>query len=198
MKTSEYTNPRIDRETPCGNAKYGTVYLDLKKVIWVGSMLLVGTVGSALTASISSVLLFVSFTAFTLCFGHSLGMHRRFIHRSYDCPKWMEYFLVHLGTIVGLAGPFGMLKTHDMRDWAQRQDECHDYFSHGSTWYKDAAWQIFHSFKLETPPPFTAEKEIADDPISANGKHLDATAITLGSIVLRTWRMGLGMLGHCL
>jgi len=77
----------------------------------------------------------------------------------------MEYLLVHLGTIVGLAGPFGMLKTHDMRDWAQRQQECHDYFSHGSVWYKDASWQIFHSFKLETPPPFEAEAEIANDPI---------------------------------
>jgi len=165
MKTTNYYNPRIDREEPLGNAKTGRVYLDANKVVWVGSMLLVGTIGSALTVSVDAILLFIGFTAFTLCFGHSLGMHRRFIHRSYQCPKWLEYFFVHLGTIVGLAGPFGMLKTHDLRDWAQRQTECHDYFSHGSTWLRDASWQIFHSFELETPPPFEAEAEIIDDPV---------------------------------
>jgi len=163
MKSTHYSNPRIDREQPLGNAKQGTVNLDPSKVAWVGSMLIIGTIGSALTISLSAVLLFIGFTAITLCFGHSLGMHRRFIHRSYDCPKWMEYLFVHLGTIVGLAGPFGMLKTHDMRDWAQRQNECHDYFSHASTWAKDARWQIFYSFKLETPPPFEPEAEIAND-----------------------------------
>lgn len=112
-----YSNPRIDREGSLGNAISGTVYLDISKTIWVTSMLLIGTVGSLMTASVGAIVLFISFTALTLLFGHSLGMHRRFIHRSYGCSKWMEYLFVHLGTIVGLAGPFGMLKTHDMRDW---------------------------------------------------------------------------------
>jgi len=163
MKTTQYRNPRIDRDEPIGNAKEGRIQLDASKVLWVGSMLLLGTVGSALTASLDAILLFVGFTGFTLCFGHSLGMHRRFIHRSYQCPKWMEYFFVHLGTIVGLAGPHGMLKTHDMRDWAQRQTECHDYFSHGSVWYKDAIWQLFYRFELTTPPPFEIENDINND-----------------------------------
>ena len=163
MIKTNYCNPRIDRHQPSGNATAGKAYLDPSKTIWVSSMLIIGTIGSALTASLGAVLLFVGFTAFTLCFGHSLGMHRRFIHRSYQCPKWMEYFFVHLGTIVGLAGPLGMLKTHDMRDWAQRQSECHDYFSHGSPWFKDASWQIFHSFELESPPPFAPEAEISND-----------------------------------
>ena len=113
--------------------------------------------------TLSSVLLFFFFTGLTLCFGHSLGMHRRFIHRSYQCPIWMEYFFVHLGAIVGLAGPLGMLKTHDMRDWAQRQVECHPYFSHGKKWYHDAYWQLFCSIKLDHPPAFMPEKEIAED-----------------------------------
>lgn len=165
MKNTQYSNPRIDREEPIGSADACQVYLDPSKVVWVGSMLLVGTVGSALTISIDAVLLFMSFTAVTLCFGHSLGMHRRFIHRSYNCPKWMEYFFVHLGTIVGLGGPFGMLRTHDIRDWAQRQSKCHDYFSHASAWYKDAIWQVFHTYKLELPPPFDVEEEIANDPV---------------------------------
>jgi fatty-acid desaturase len=162
---NNYSNPRIDREEHLGDAINGTVYLDRSKTIWVISMFIIGSFGSLMTASVGAILLFIIFTALTLLLGHSLGMHRRFIHRGYACPKWMEYFFVHLGTIVGLAGPFGMLKTHDMRDWAQRQSQCHDYFSHASVWYKDAYWQILHSIKLDTPPPFEPESEIADDPV---------------------------------
>ena len=159
----KYTNPRIDHPNAQSSAEQGRVYLDFSKSIWVSTMLVFGTVGSALTITLESVILFFLFTGFTLCFGHSLGMHRRFIHRSYNCPKWMEYFFVHLGTIVGLAGPFGMLKTHDMRDWAQRQTVCHPYFSHGKKPYYDAYWQIFCSIDLKDPPAFEPESEIADD-----------------------------------
>jgi predicted DCC family thiol-disulfide oxidoreductase YuxK len=63
-------------------------------------------------------------TAITLCLGHSLGMHRRFIHRSYAAPLWLERLFVYLGTLVGMAGPLGMMRTHDLRDRAQRQPEC--------------------------------------------------------------------------
>ena len=59
----------------------------------------------------------VGCTAVTLCLGHSLGMHRRFIHRSYEAPLWLEHAFVYLGTLVGMAGPLGMLRTHDLRDW---------------------------------------------------------------------------------
>ena len=171
--TNKYFNPRIDHaqakadsltlDTPMVDASSGDVYLDYAKVAWLGSMLILGTVGSALTISWSAVTLFIVSTALTLLFGHSLGMHRRFIHRSYDCPKYLEYLFVHLGTLVGLAGPMGMLKTHDMRDWAQRQEHCHAYFAHDSHWLKDAYWQLFYSIRLKTPPKFEPEAVIAND-----------------------------------
>ena len=108
-------------------------------------------------------MLFVTTTATTLCFGHSLGMHRRLIHRSYECPRWLEYGFVHLGTLVGLAGPFGMLKTHDTRDWAQRQSTCHDYYAHAQPWYRDLWWQLFCSCRLNDPPDLQIEPDIARD-----------------------------------
>ena len=70
---------------------------------------------------------------------------------------------MHLGVLVGLAGPFGMLKTHDIRDWAQRQTDCHDYFSHGSSWCRDMYWQLFCSMELRSPPTLDIEPEIAND-----------------------------------
>jgi len=160
---NKYTNPRIDFPNQGGDALNGEVALDIVKTVWVLSMFGFGVIGSLLTISIDAVMLFIVFTAITLCLGHSLGMHRRFIHRSYQCPKALEVFFVHLGTIVGLAGPMGMLRTHDLRDWAQRQPRCHDYFSHGSLWYKDLYWQLLCSIKLDRPPKFEPEAAIAND-----------------------------------
>lgn len=161
--TARYHNPRIDGQRRTVSASDGVVSADATKILWVGSMLLFGTVGSALTASFSAVMVFLGSTIVTLCLGHSLGMHRRFIHRSYYCPGWMEYLFVHFGVLVGLAGPYGMLRTHDTRDWAQRQKSCHDYFSHGQVWYRDLWWQVFCSITLKNPPNIEMEREIAED-----------------------------------
>ncbi|MEM1262385.1 MAG: acyl-CoA desaturase [Pseudomonadota bacterium] len=163
--SNAYQNPRTDFPAQAGNAATGDVQLDIGKLVWVAAMLLGGTVGSAITATPGAVAMFLVFTATTLCLGHSLGMHRRFIHRSYDCPRWLEYLFVHLGVLVGLAGPLGMLRTHDTRDWAQRQRECHDYFGHGQPWYRDAWWQLVCSIELASPPEIRIEADIAADPV---------------------------------
>lgn len=161
--SADYANPRIDFAEQPGQAGAGEVRADPVKIAWVGSMIALGTVGSALTITAGAVVLFIAFTALTLCLGHSLGMHRRFIHRSYDCPKWLEYLFVHLGVLVGLAGPLGMLKTHDTRDWAQRQTNCHDYFSHKQIWYRDLWWQLFCSIELKDEPRIVIEDAIKED-----------------------------------
>ncbi|MBO9489779.1 acyl-CoA desaturase [Endozoicomonas sp. G2_1] len=126
-------------------------------------MLVLSIVGGVLTFSFGALILFIVFTGLSLCLGHSLGMHRRLIHQSYQCPKWLEYFFVHLGVIVGLAGPFGMIKTHDMRDWAQRQQSCHDYFGHQQPMLKDAYWQLFCDLKLKKPPSLNIESSVQND-----------------------------------
>ncbi len=159
--SENYHNPRIDEAA--ADASRGSVSVDPAKLLWVGSMLVFGTVGSAMTASLGAVLLFVVFSGLTLCLGHSLGMHRLFIHRAWRAPKWLEYLFVHFGVLIGLGGPMGMLTTHDTRDWAQRQRRCHSYFSHDEIWYRDLFWQLFCSIRLEEPPSIDAETAISED-----------------------------------
>ena len=196
-QTDHYANPRIDRPEQQADAAAGSVYADPAKIVWVGSMFFFGTIGSALTFSPSAFVLFLVTTGTTLCLGHSLGMHRRFIHRAYNCPRWMEYLFVHFGVLVGLAGPFGMLRTHDLRDWAQRQAECHSYFSHKEVWYRDFWWQLFCSIRLERSPVIEMEPEIANDKIHGpDGKALDVATSTVGNTVLRDRRLGLVVLGY--
>ena len=95
-----YANPRIGQNENAGNAVRGSVHADPLKIAWAGSMFLFGTVGSAFTYTHSALALFVVFTGVTLCLGHSLGMHRRFIHRAYECPRWLEYLFVHYDPIM--------------------------------------------------------------------------------------------------
>jgi fatty-acid desaturase len=145
------------------DAKLGRVIISPLKVFWVGSVFLISIIGGSLTFSWGAVIVFVISTAVSLCLGHSLGMHRRLIHKSYECPKWMEYLFVHLGVIVGLAGPLGMIRTHDIRDWAQRQKQCHSYFSHKQPMLIDFYWQLFCDIKLFRPPLINIESEVAND-----------------------------------
>jgi stearoyl-CoA desaturase (delta-9 desaturase) len=120
------------KSTCTTNAHLGEVNWKPVKSLWFLSHLIITIVLAPLFVSVSSLMVFIGLTCITLCFGHSLGMHRLLIHRSYECPKWMEYVFVYCGVLVGMAGPFAMMRQHDLRDWAQRQDQCHDYLMHGS------------------------------------------------------------------
>ena len=130
-------------------------------------MYVIAIIGGALTFSMDALLVFLITSAVTLCLGHSLGMHRRLIHNSYECPKWLEYIFVYLGVLVGLAGPIGMMRTHDLRDWAQRQRHCHDYFAHQQPMMTDWYWQVHCDVKLKFSPEFTPETHIQRDKVYA-------------------------------
>ena len=72
-----------------------------------------GIAGIILYPQWDAALVFVILCAVTICGGQSVGMHRLLIHRSFEAPRWLEYLLVWLGTLVGMAGPFGMIRAHD-------------------------------------------------------------------------------------
>ncbi|MDQ8754710.1 acyl-CoA desaturase [Sphingosinicella sp. LHD-64] len=110
-----------------------------------------------------AVAVFLLACAVTLCAGHSVGMHRRLIHNSFECPRWLEYAGVYLGVLVGMAGPIGMIRLHDFRDWAQRQPACHDFFAHRAGFWRDGWRQLHCELALSSPPTFRLEPRIAND-----------------------------------
>ena len=145
----------------------------------------------------SALLLFIVTSGVTLCFGHSVGMHRRLIHSSFDCPLWLEHSCVYLGTLVGMAGPYGMIRLHDFRDWAQRQAHCHDYSCHRAGFWRDAWWQLHCRLVLRHPPEFRLEPRLANDRVlRLRRTNVDVAAIALGDAVLRHRRLELAGLGH--
>ena len=145
------------------NVLVGEVQYAPKKSLWFTGMFIGAVVGGAMTFTWSAFAVFVILTAIVLLFGHSLGSHRKLIHNSYHCPKWLEYLFVYCGVQVGLAGPLGLLKQHELRDYAQRLPNCHDYLRHGRSPLVDAWWQLHCDLLLQNPPLIEIEQEIADD-----------------------------------
>lgn len=132
----------------------GQVRWDPAHSLWNGSMLLLAVTLGPITFSWSAFAVFLVLTGATLQLGHSVGFHRRLIHRSFECPRWLERTLVWIGTLVGMSGPLWMVRTHDLRDWAQRQDRCHDYLAHRRPMLLDGWWQLHCRLVLDHPPQF--------------------------------------------
>lgn len=137
------------------------------KSVWIGSMSIAALVLGPIFFSWVAFLLFLATCGITLCAGHSVGMHRRLIHNSFECPLWLEYFCVYLGVLVGMAGPIGMIRIHDMRDWAQRQQNCHDFFAHRAALLRDGWHQLHCELVLNNPPSFRLEPRIENDRVYA-------------------------------
>ncbi len=152
---------RIDSES--GNACDGQVQLSLPKAAWVLGMLLAALIICPLTYSNQALVLYLSTTYLSLLIGHSVGMHRMMIHRTFRAPKIFERALIYVGVLVGMAGPFGTIKIHDIRDWAQRQQTCHPFFAHEMPFFKDLWWQLTSVFVFTHPPTIDIESHVYDD-----------------------------------
>jgi fatty-acid desaturase len=141
----------------------GKISVSPAKLLWLAFHGMAGLTGVLLFPQPDAVAVFLILTAITICAGHSVGMHRLLIHRSFETPKLLEYGLVWLGVLVGMAGPFGMIRTHDLRDWHQRQTVCPPHPSHDAPFWRDAWWQLCCIYQLATPPKIAIEPTVNDD-----------------------------------
>jgi len=96
----------------------GKIMWEPRHSLWNGGMLIAAIALGPSYFSWSALAVFASLSAVTLCAGHSVGFHRRLIHRSFQCSKPLERMLVWAGALVGMGGPFWTIRTHDTRDWA--------------------------------------------------------------------------------
>jgi sn-1 stearoyl-lipid 9-desaturase len=145
------------------DAVEGTVVWDQPRSLWNMGMLASAVVLGPITFTWAAFWVFLATAFVTLCAGHSVGFHRRLIHRSFSCEKGLERTLVWLGTAVGMGGPIWTIRLHDSRDWAQRQPDCHWFLRHGKTPLVDGFYYLNFRLKLAHPPGFDPGTGIADD-----------------------------------
>lgn len=142
----------------------GRLVWDWPRSIWNMSFIVGAVVLGPMYFSWSGVLVFLVLSGATLCVGHSVGFHRRLIHRTFDCPKWLERLMVYVGVLVGMGGPLWTVGLHDIRDWAQRQSDCHWFLRHAKPSLSDGFYYLNFRLVFDKPPRFDAGAGISDDP----------------------------------
>ncbi|PSB06992.1 acyl-CoA desaturase [filamentous cyanobacterium CCP2] len=92
--------------------------------------------------------------------GITLGWHRLLTHRSFQTPKWLEYFFVFCGTLAMQGGPIWWVGLHRHHHLHSDQDVDHHDANKGF-WWSHMGW-MFHKVPADKEiPRFT--KDIADD-----------------------------------
>ena len=126
-------------------------------------MMIGALIGGYKTFSWSALLLCIVTSTLTLCAGYSVGLHRRLIHNSFQCPQWLENGLVYIGVLTSTVGPYSVIEQHDIQDWAQHQPTCHPYFSHSHNPFIDWIWSLHCDIQLDYPPIVRYEPRIAQN-----------------------------------
>jgi len=93
--------------------------------------------------------------------GITLGLHRLAAHRSFETPKWLEYFLIFCAGLACQGGVIDWVGLHRQHHkFSDTPDDPHDSNKgfHWSHWQ----WMIYHIPADREIPRYT--KDIADDP----------------------------------
>ncbi len=114
--------------------------------------------------------------------GITLGFHRLVTHRSFQTPKWLEYFLMFCGTLACQGGPIEWIGTHRMHHlYSDQQLDPHD--SNQGFWWSHMGWLIFRRPDMAEIPRFT--KDIIDDPVyQFLEKNMILLQVALGVVLL--------------
>jgi len=72
--------------------------------------------------------------------------------------------MIYVGVLVGMGGPLWTVGLHDIRDWAQRQANCHWFLRHAKPALADGFYYLNFRLIFDKPPRFDAGPGISDDP----------------------------------
>ncbi|MBL0913646.1 MAG: acyl-CoA desaturase [Bacteroidia bacterium] len=78
----------------------------------------------------------------TVCLGHSVGLHRGLIHRSYTTSRLFRNILLYLFVHSGLGNILSWTRSHHMRDYWQNQPECPPWFGYDHSMLRDYWWNL--------------------------------------------------------
>lgn len=114
--------------------------------------------------------------------GITLGWHRLVTHRSFQTPKWLEYFLVFCGVLSSEGGVIDWVGLHRMHHQHSDQElDPHD--SRKGFWWSHIVWIFCKSPAQALVPRYT--QDIIDDPVyQFFNKHFLAFQVALGLLLL--------------
>ena len=141
----------------------GKLQFSFKKTIWLYLMIIPCFLIDFTQLTIEITLIGVMLTFVTVCLGHSIGLHRGIIHKSYETSTTIKNILVYLFVLTGLGGPISWLKLHYYRDYWQNKQNCPKYFSYEHSLFKDFWWNLHLSFQPESIEKYQIPKKDLDN-----------------------------------
>jgi len=94
--------------------------------------------------------------------GITLGFHRLITHRSFETPKWLEYFFAFCGTLACQGGPIQWVGLHRIHHlYSDQPLDPHD--SNKGFWWSHMGWMLWDIPADSDVPRFT--KDINQDPV---------------------------------
>jgi stearoyl-CoA desaturase (delta-9 desaturase) len=93
--------------------------------------------------------------------GITLGFHRLATHRSFQTPKWLEYFFVFCGTLACQGGPIEWVGLHRIHHrFSDTEQDPHD--SNRGFWWSHLFWMLCKNPASKLVGRYT--KDISNDP----------------------------------
>ncbi|WP_159789595.1 acyl-CoA desaturase [Sodalinema gerasimenkoae] len=132
-------------------------------VVWIATIHLLACLAflpSTFTWAGVGVALFLHWVTGAL--GVTMGWHRLISHRSFEVPKWLEYFLMLCGTLSCQAGPLDWVGMHRIHHkYSDTPADPHD--SNKGFWWSHVGWMFFEIPAKEEASKMV--KDIEDDPV---------------------------------
>lgn len=125
----------------------GRIRFDVIKSLWLWSMLLTALFLGLPQLNLIGVTLATLIAGITFCLGHSVGLHRGIIHRSYEMPVWVRRLLAYLFVLTGLGGPLTWARIHSVRDYWQNQSSCPEFLGYKHSPWLDFWWNLHFRFQ---------------------------------------------------
>ncbi len=95
--------------------------------------------------------------------GITLGWHRLVSHRSFQTPKWVEYFLVFCGALACQGGVIHWVGLHRLHHLYSDRGVLDPHDANQGFWWSHMGWMFFQSPANAEIPRCT--KDISDDPV---------------------------------
>lgn len=125
----------------------GRVRFDAGKTIWLWGMAIPGLAVGIPSATPATLVVSLALAFLTLCVGHSVGLHRGIIHRTYEARPIVRGALAYLFVLTGLGGPLSWARFHAVRDYWQNRADCPPYFAYRHSMARDFLWNLHLRFE---------------------------------------------------
>jgi len=125
----------------------GRVRFDAGKTIWLWGMAIPGLAVGIRAVTPTTLIVSLALAFLTLCVGHSVGLHRGIIHRTYEAHPIVRGALAYAGVLSGLGGPLSWARIHATRDLWQNRLDCPRYFAYDHSLARDFLWNLHLRFE---------------------------------------------------